>query len=305
MEQLLLSVLTTPSVTSALGAFAIGMIGSAAYAAALWLGLMTLPSSNPFLMRLLQPRGQILFTFFGGSIAMVFQAAQGPNLAPIQALVLGITWPTIVSHYHTEKAGLAKVPGAIPSREALDLAVHSNAVGVYVQEGDNVGALTIEQLETAVREQPHEPIQNLPAMLEAMSAVNRFLEIREAASTDEKREEFEHLRELLGKSASQVEQESLAEYCDSSNEGMQLIGLSLLYNRHNKHDIPYLQMLLSKNPRDFEVFITLDLLEQLVPELSKEETRSLSIFLQGLRLGITPGGRNEQKLRQLVRMFDD
>jgi len=41
----------------------------------------------------------LAFVALGGGIALVFQWAQGVVFAPIQALVLGATWPTVISNF--------------------------------------------------------------------------------------------------------------------------------------------------------------------------------------------------------------
>ncbi len=90
------------------GATLVGAIGSAAYLTALLLGFLgdiallqmrprfELLSGKPLTKRL--SMGRIaLFVLFGGAIAAVFQMGQGDVFAPIQALVLGATWPTVIS----------------------------------------------------------------------------------------------------------------------------------------------------------------------------------------------------------------
>jgi hypothetical protein len=90
------------------GSLIVGLIGSAAYMTALFLGFL---GDAP--LKALQPRFEVLrgtppvvkvsrlklslFALFGGLIATVFQLAQGVTFAPIQALVLGATWPTVIS----------------------------------------------------------------------------------------------------------------------------------------------------------------------------------------------------------------
>ena len=90
------------------GAISIGIIGSAAYLTALFLGFL---GEAP--LKALRPRFEVLrgtppivklagwrftaFIVFGGFVAAVFQLAQGTTFAPVQALVLGATWPTVIS----------------------------------------------------------------------------------------------------------------------------------------------------------------------------------------------------------------
>ena len=43
----------------------------------------------------------IAFVFFGAVVACVFQLAQSPSFAPVQAFVMGATWPTVVNRMLT------------------------------------------------------------------------------------------------------------------------------------------------------------------------------------------------------------
>jgi hypothetical protein len=91
----------------------VGCIGGTAYLTALMLGFLGDPAlgqlrskfevvkvrdGNPAEKRLGKAR-MALFIVAGGSIALVFQWAQGQTFAPIQALVLGSTWPTVISQF--------------------------------------------------------------------------------------------------------------------------------------------------------------------------------------------------------------
>jgi len=81
-------------------AFVVGMVGSAAYYIALRLGFVG-GEQRKTLLKLFTPGMVFWFCVFGGSVAMVFQLAQISNFAPVQALVLGITWPVLVGQYTT------------------------------------------------------------------------------------------------------------------------------------------------------------------------------------------------------------
>jgi hypothetical protein len=95
------------------GAVIIGTIGSAAYLTALFLGFL---GDTP--LKALRPRFETIagtppvtrlswlrfvgFVVFGGFVASVFQLAQGTTFAAVQALVLGATWPTVISQILTK-----------------------------------------------------------------------------------------------------------------------------------------------------------------------------------------------------------
>jgi hypothetical protein len=90
------------------GAVIIGIVGSGAYVTALLLGFLGDGALQQLRPRFETIRGTPpktaysyaklgLFTLFGGLIALVFQLAAGGVFAPVQALVLGATWPTVIS----------------------------------------------------------------------------------------------------------------------------------------------------------------------------------------------------------------
>lgn len=81
-------------------AFIVGMIGSFAYYTALRLGYVGGDQRNA-LLDLFNQKRIVWFCVVGGCIGAVFQLAQLTTFAPIQALVLGITWPTLVGQYVT------------------------------------------------------------------------------------------------------------------------------------------------------------------------------------------------------------
>lgn len=97
-----------PAIRGAIGAVVIGAVGSAAYLTALLLGFLgdtaleqlrprfEVVSGSPAVKKLSAAR-VALFILFGAAIAAVFQLAQGGVFAPVQALVLGATWPTVIS----------------------------------------------------------------------------------------------------------------------------------------------------------------------------------------------------------------
>ena len=58
---------------------------------------------------------RFIYFFFGGIVAGVFQVAQPETLAPIQAFVLGITWPSVVSRSMTSPSS-GQSPGDLLRR---------------------------------------------------------------------------------------------------------------------------------------------------------------------------------------------
>jgi uncharacterized membrane protein len=97
-----------PMFQAMVGAIVLGAIGSGAYLTALMLGFLgeaALSQLRPKfeVIRGTPARSQLglfrllLFVFFGSGVAIAFQLPQGGTFAPVQAFVLGATWPTVVS----------------------------------------------------------------------------------------------------------------------------------------------------------------------------------------------------------------
>jgi hypothetical protein len=123
-----------PVLRAMAAAFLVGVIGSAAYLAALlfgYLGDLALDqlgskfetAKGTPAVKQLSGRRLTIFAFFGGGIALVFQWAQGAVFAPIQALVLGATWPTIISQWlarteETNKERIDQVAGDFRPKDA-------------------------------------------------------------------------------------------------------------------------------------------------------------------------------------------
>lgn len=95
------------------GAVIIGTAGSAAYLTALFLGFLgdtPLKALRPHFETIrgtppvtrLSGQRFVAFVVFGGFVASVFQLAQGTPFAAVQALVLGATWPTVISQILTK-----------------------------------------------------------------------------------------------------------------------------------------------------------------------------------------------------------
>jgi hypothetical protein len=124
-----------PALRAMAAAFLVGAIGSAAYLAALLFGYLGDQAIDQLgskfqtakgtpAVKQLSGRRLAIFTFFGGGIALVFQWAQGAIFAPIQALVLGATWPTIISQWiakgteETNKERIDQVAGDFRVKDA-------------------------------------------------------------------------------------------------------------------------------------------------------------------------------------------
>ena len=93
-----------------LQAFVVGMIGSFAYYVALRLGYVVGAD-----VKLFETRMIAVFCVIGGCIAAIFQLPELTTFAPIQALVLGITWPTLIGQY------VASAGEAAKNKEFVDL----------------------------------------------------------------------------------------------------------------------------------------------------------------------------------------
>lgn len=85
------------------GAFIVGIFGAAAFYVGILTGFIDRSARLDNLKFLLDSFGNprhlrtAMFIFFGGVIAAVFQWAQVDQFIPIQAFVLGATWPSVVS----------------------------------------------------------------------------------------------------------------------------------------------------------------------------------------------------------------
>ncbi len=85
-------------------AFVVGSLGAGAFFLGVFLGFICPDrASRRRLLEYLtkkeevQPWRLVCFVMFGGVVAAVFQWAQPSVFAPIQAFVLGATWPSVVS----------------------------------------------------------------------------------------------------------------------------------------------------------------------------------------------------------------
>ena len=124
------------SVLGVLGfAFLIGAFGAACYYMGVYFGFIDRGVRSKTLEFLLSkdkdqdPRvNYSFFCFLGGVVATVFQSAQMDTLVPIQAFVLGATWPSVVNRMITGTNASAAAqlegilqPGAdVPSPKSSD-----------------------------------------------------------------------------------------------------------------------------------------------------------------------------------------
>ena len=128
---------------------AVGFLGASAYFVGVVTGFIDPTSREEVLLHLLNDTTQkppsrrwllrVYFFVFGGVVAAVFQAAQGETFAPIQAFVLGITWPSVVSRSMStpnggRTIGDALQPGGNPPTTGPDKGQNS-ASGAAVAPG--------------------------------------------------------------------------------------------------------------------------------------------------------------------------
>jgi hypothetical protein len=78
-------------------AFVVGVCGAWCFYSGVRYGLIDRTSRKAILQHLPDKEIPLLFCFLGGIVAAVFQAAQPHVFAPIQAFVLGATWPSVVT----------------------------------------------------------------------------------------------------------------------------------------------------------------------------------------------------------------
>jgi hypothetical protein len=81
------------------GAFVIGVFGSWAFVVAVGGGFVDHRSKVAIQAMSSSPGVISLYLFLGGIISGVFQLGSPNAFAPIQALVLGVTWPSVISQY--------------------------------------------------------------------------------------------------------------------------------------------------------------------------------------------------------------
>jgi hypothetical protein len=92
-----------PTEASLVGAFLIGAIGSAAYAFALFMGFLDVHVRPRF--EVITEQGKtslsglrvIGFILIGAMLAAVLQVPDASHLAAVQALTIGIAWPSVIA----------------------------------------------------------------------------------------------------------------------------------------------------------------------------------------------------------------
>jgi hypothetical protein len=90
------------------GSFLIGLIGALCYCWGIQYGFIERASkTTPSYMK--SAMDMLLFCSLGGLVALVFQSPQAETLTPIQAFVLGATWPSVVNRVI---AGNSQPPGS-------------------------------------------------------------------------------------------------------------------------------------------------------------------------------------------------
>ncbi len=89
-----------PALWNVAGAFLIGALGSAAFLMIVATAIVEHPSRDNILKNVTSTSDRTaLYIFLGGIIAGVFQLAEASAFAPVQALVIGVTWPSVISQY--------------------------------------------------------------------------------------------------------------------------------------------------------------------------------------------------------------
>lgn len=84
-------------VVNILFAVVIGFCGAMAFYIGVYYGFIAKESRTDITKYIVSRQSVAVFAAFGGIVAGVFQWAQGETLAPIQAFVLGATWPSVVT----------------------------------------------------------------------------------------------------------------------------------------------------------------------------------------------------------------
>lgn len=83
-------------------AFPIGLLGSAAYLVAMWVGMVGRGGdARERVLACFRPWSWLkvpLYLASGGGVALVFQLPE-KRLVPIQAFIIGCTWPAVVANY--------------------------------------------------------------------------------------------------------------------------------------------------------------------------------------------------------------
>jgi hypothetical protein len=108
-------------------AIAIGAVGSAGYLLVLWVGLIGAKDGKPSLIlehfRTPWYLKVPLYIAGGGAVAMIFQIPEA-KLVPIQAFIIGCTWPAVVANYLSQRQSGEAGAG---EAQARDTAKEANA----------------------------------------------------------------------------------------------------------------------------------------------------------------------------------
>ena len=78
-------------------------------------------------------RERLLYGLFGGFVAGVFQMAQYQTLAPIQALVLGATWYSVITNIMTGSRPMSLTASEIVDRTPQAVPTPPNATASAVE----------------------------------------------------------------------------------------------------------------------------------------------------------------------------
>ncbi len=118
----------------------VGILGAISFYYGVYTGFIGRESRSETLQYLSGPLGNRLhytgvFCLLGGVVAAVFQAAQHETFAPIQAFVLGATWPSVVTRIMSGQASgvesakrladapSGNIPAVTPNKTAADAQV--------------------------------------------------------------------------------------------------------------------------------------------------------------------------------------
>lgn len=141
-ESVKCSFLLTKDALNITYAFIVGSLGAGAFFFGIFCGFISRESRERLLEFLTKKdtgnaKAGLLFLFcvFGGIVAAVFQAAQASVFAPIQAFVLGATWPSVVTRIMSgngQPTGLAALAadssaGQIPTPKSSGAAKAADA----------------------------------------------------------------------------------------------------------------------------------------------------------------------------------
>jgi uncharacterized membrane protein len=102
--------------------FAIGCAGGLCYYMGVYFGFIDRRERDSILQYMTTGQAFWLFCALGGIVALVFQTAQIDTLVPIQAFVLGATWPSVVNRMISgNSSGPGKLTDIINSKDAASV----------------------------------------------------------------------------------------------------------------------------------------------------------------------------------------